>query len=322
MRVLFSILSLFIALNLFGKEINVTYPRAPLNLQLIVMKHKGLLQKEFAKDGIKIKFHDITSGLKQIRAVAAGKIDICGSVNTTSLIIAKGQNIRLKIVRAVCNSDIALSLMTINPSIKSIKDLKGKTIACTKGGTLHQMLLEVLQKNNMTIEDINYIPMLTEAYKAMFAGKVDAAVLNTAETVKAKKRGARILTTARGLMREKLVVAVSEPFLKNHLDWVKRYLKVQDEAIKFIKNHKREALELAAKDLDISYQDVEWLYENTKLIKTLSQDLNSLKDDIAFLYQQKMIRKKPVILSPAASKKIYLKKLVREQISRSAVSYN
>ncbi|MCP4052784.1 MAG: aliphatic sulfonate ABC transporter, partial [Mesoflavibacter sp.] len=86
MRFLFCILSLFAALNLCGKEINVTYPINPFNLQLIVMRKKGLLQKEFAKDGIKIKFHDITIGLKQAQAAAAGKIDICGSINTTSLI--------------------------------------------------------------------------------------------------------------------------------------------------------------------------------------------------------------------------------------------
>ena len=74
MRVLFCILSLFVAFNLCGKEINVTYPNRPFNLQLIVMKHKGLLQKEFAKDGIKIKFHNITSGAKQIKAVSSGKL--------------------------------------------------------------------------------------------------------------------------------------------------------------------------------------------------------------------------------------------------------
>ncbi|MCP3966860.1 MAG: ABC transporter substrate-binding protein [Lentisphaerae bacterium] len=71
-------------------------------------------------------------------------------------------------------------------NIKSVKDLKGKTIACVSKHNSHQLLLEALAKNNMTIEDVNYIPMITEAYNAMFAGKVDAAVLNTAETVKAK----------------------------------------------------------------------------------------------------------------------------------------
>ncbi|MCP4102322.1 MAG: ABC transporter substrate-binding protein, partial [Lentisphaerae bacterium] len=233
--------------------------------------------------------HDITIGLKQAQAAAAGKIDICGSINTTSLIIAAGQNIKLDIIRAVCDPTGTLALLTTNPSIKSVKDLKGETIAGPGGCTLHQLLFEALAKNNMTMKDVNYIPMpLAIAYNGMFAGKVDAAVLTTVKMLEAKKRGARILTTAKGLMRPRLVVAVSESFAKNHPDWVKRYIKVQDEAMAFIKNHKREALELAAEDLDISYQDAEWLYNNTKLINTLSKDeMNSFKKDIDFLYQQR-----------------------------------
>ncbi|MCP3968513.1 MAG: ABC transporter substrate-binding protein [Lentisphaerae bacterium] len=289
MRFLFYLLSLFLTLNILGKEINVTYPTNPFNLQLIVMRKKGLLEKEFAKDGIKIKFHDITNGLEQAKAVAAGKIDICASINTTSIIIAAGQNIKLHIIRAVCIPTGTLALMTTKPNIKSVKDLKGKTIACPSGATLHQLLLEALFKNDMTIEDVNYIPMSTpQTYNALFAGKVDAALLNTAEIVKAEKKGARVLTTAKGLMRPKLVVAISEPFAQNRPNWVKRYIKVQDEAMEFIKNHKREALQLAAEDHRISYKDAEWLYDNTKLINTLStDDMNSLKKDIDFLLSLK-----------------------------------
>ncbi len=306
MRFSFFILSLFAALNLCGKEIDVTYPTNPFNLQLIVMRHKGLLQKEFAKDGIKINFHDITNALKQAEAAAAGKVDICAVTNTTGLIIAAGQNIKLKIVRAVSNPTDTLALMTINPNIQSVKDLKGKTIAGPSGSTLHQLLLEALAKNNMSIKDVNYTPMsVPQTYNAMFAGKVDSALLTSTQILNAEKRGARILTTARGLMRPKLVAAVTESFAKNHPDWVKRYIKVQDQAMKFIKNHKREALELAAKDLGISYEDAEWLYNNTKLINTLSKDdIISLKDDIDFLYQQKLIPRKVKILAKDAAVEI------------------
>ncbi|MCP3968433.1 MAG: ABC transporter substrate-binding protein [Lentisphaerae bacterium] len=323
MRFLFCILSLFVAFNLCGKEINVTYPRAPLNLQLIVMKHKGLLEKEFAKDGIKINFHDIMDGKEQIRALAAGKIDICGSINTTSIIIAAGQNIKLKIIRAVCIPTGTLALMTTNPNIKSVKDLKGKTIACASKCSLHQILLGALAQNNMTIKDVNYIPMsLAETYKAMFSGKVDAGLLVSVEVVNAKKRGARVLRTAKGLMRPKLVVAVSESFAQKHPDWVKRYIKVQDEAMAFIKNHKHEALELAAKDLGISYQDAEWLYNNTKFINALNKDdIISLRKDIDFLYQQKLIPRKVNILSKGAGIEIAFENFVRNQISLCAVSF-
>ncbi|MCP3967189.1 MAG: ABC transporter substrate-binding protein [Lentisphaerae bacterium] len=322
MRVLFCILSLFAAFTIFGKEINVTYPRDAFHLQLIVMRKKGLLQKEFAKDGIKIKFHDITSGVKQAKAVAAGKIDICTSIDTTSIIIATGQNIKLNIIRAVCNPTGTLALMITNPNIKSVKDLKGKTIACGKGGTFHQLLLEALEKNNMTIKDVNYIPMSNaETYNAMLAGKIDAAVLPTSQMLDAKKRGARILITAKGLMRPKLVVAVGKSFAQNHPNWIGRYVKVQDEAMEFIKNHKCESLQLAAEERGISYKEAEWLYNNTDLITSLSKDdIMSLKDDIEFLFQQKLIPKKVDILSQGAAIDILFEDFVRDQISICAVS--
>ncbi|MCP3966890.1 MAG: ABC transporter substrate-binding protein [Lentisphaerae bacterium] len=247
------------------------------------------MEKEFAQDGIKVKFYDITHGLKQAQAVAAGKIDICGSINTTSIIIAAGQNIKLHIIRAVCNPGDTLALMTTNPNIKSVKDLKGKTVATPSGAYLQQMLLEALSKNNMTMKDVNYIPMsLTETYNAMFDKNADAVLLTTVEMLNAEKRGARVLTTATGLMQPKLVVATSESFARNHPAWVKRYIKAQNEAMKLIKNHKRKALQLAAEDLGISYQDAEWLYNNTNFINTLSKDeMNSLKAEIDFLLSLK-----------------------------------
>ncbi|MCP4180665.1 MAG: ABC transporter substrate-binding protein [bacterium] len=174
----------------------------------------------------------------------------------------------------------------------------------------------------MTIKDVNYIPMSdAETYNAMFDKKVDAGLLAAIEVVNAKKRGARVLTTAKGLMRPKLVVAVSESFAKNHPGWVGKYVKVQDEAMEFIKNHKREALQLAAEDLGISYKDAEWLCTNTDFINTLSKDdIMSLKDDIDFLFYQKLIPKRVDILSQGAAIDIIFEDFVRDQISICAVS--
>ncbi|MCP4179840.1 MAG: ABC transporter substrate-binding protein, partial [bacterium] len=322
MRVLFCILSLCLTLNLLATEINVTYPKDPFSLQLIVMRKKGLLQKEFAKDGIKVKFHDITNGLKQAKAAATGKIDICGSINTSSIIVAAGQGIKLNIIRAVCNSTDTWGLMTTNPNIKSVKDLKGKTIASVKGGNFQQFVLGALAKNNMTVKDVNYIPMSNaKTYDALLAGKVDAGVLSTNKMLDAKKRGGRVLITASELMRANLVAAATESFAKEHPDWVGKYVKVQNEAMEFIKNHKHEALQLAAEDLGISYQDAEWLYNNTKLINTLSKDdIMSLKDDIDFLFEQKIIPKRVDILSQGAAIDIIFEDFVRDQISICAVS--
>lgn len=53
-----TILSLGLSVNVFAanlpKEINIVYVKAPFNLQNIVMKEKGMLEKAFEKDGVKV----------------------------------------------------------------------------------------------------------------------------------------------------------------------------------------------------------------------------------------------------------------------------
>ena len=51
------------------KEINIVYVKAPFNLQNIVMKEKGMLEKAFEKDNIKINWKTITSGSKQTQLI-------------------------------------------------------------------------------------------------------------------------------------------------------------------------------------------------------------------------------------------------------------
>ena len=46
-------------------EINISYVESPFNLQAIVMRKQELLEKEFAADGVKINWHNITSGAQQ-----------------------------------------------------------------------------------------------------------------------------------------------------------------------------------------------------------------------------------------------------------------
>ncbi|QSH41810.1 NrtA/SsuA/CpmA family ABC transporter substrate-binding protein [Lentisphaerota bacterium ZTH] len=322
MRALFLIVLLFATANIFGKEINISYAKSPFNLQLIVMKKKGLLEKEFSKDKIKINFHEITSGLKQAKALETGQIDICGVINTTSIIIATAQNIRIQMIRAVSKPVDIFSVMTAKKEINSIKDLKGKTVAGPPGTVLHQILLKALSKNGMDARDVKLIPMsISQASDAMLNGKVDAALLAASKMLKAEKKGAKILTTAKGLIIPKLVVGVKEDFLKKHPDWVRRYIKVQNQAMDFINNNKSEALQLGAEEHGISYEEAEQLYKMSHLANTLSNDdIDSLKEDIDFLLKNRLIPEKVSIIPWNAEANLYLVDLIKTQISICAVA--
>jgi len=58
------------------KEVNIVYVKAPFNLQNMVIKDQKLLEKAFAKDGVKVNWKTITSGAQQSQAMAAGSVDV------------------------------------------------------------------------------------------------------------------------------------------------------------------------------------------------------------------------------------------------------
>ena len=70
------------------KSISITYVKAPFNLQNIVMKERGMLEKAFEKDGVKIKWRVINSGALQGQAMASGDLDFSAVMNTASLLMA------------------------------------------------------------------------------------------------------------------------------------------------------------------------------------------------------------------------------------------
>lgn len=74
-----------------GKILNISYVKSPFNLQSIVMKRLGLLEKELEPLGVKVAWHDITSGAQQAQAMAAGSLDVGGVMNTTSIQMARGE---------------------------------------------------------------------------------------------------------------------------------------------------------------------------------------------------------------------------------------
>ena len=45
----------------------------------------------------------------------------------------------------------------VQDGINSIEDLKGKTVATEVGTLEHMFLLKILEENNMTIDDVNFV---------------------------------------------------------------------------------------------------------------------------------------------------------------------
>ena len=255
------------------KEINIVYVKAPFNLQNIVMKEKGMLEKAFEKDNIKINWKTITSGSKQTQAMAGKSIDISAGVShpaDTFAIVGKPE------------------------AIQSIKDLKGKKIVGPKGTVLHQLLVAALNKEGMSIKDVEFISMdQPTALAALLAGRVDAALLAASGVIKAEKSGTKVITTAKDLVNVNLVTTVTEDFAKKYPEVLDTVVKVQREALDWIKKNPEEAIGLGAKEHGIDMDDARKLASWSNYYNTLSEkDIEGLQKDQDFLFDNKMMEKK------------------------------
>lgn len=275
------------------QEINIAYVKAPFNLQNMVMKHNNMLEKEFAKDGIKVKWHDITSGAKQTQAMAAGSLDASATMNTASLLMANAAGNPVKIATGVAHPTSLFAIVGKPGSQMTIEDLKGKTVVGPKGTVLHQTLVAALNSKGMSQRDINFINMdIPKGMTAMMAGKVDAALLAASGIIKANEGGAKTITTADGLLTPNLVFTVSGKFAQEHPELVERMVKVNRDALKWIKNNKKKALEIGAKEHGISVKDAETLAEGSHYYDTLTpKDVSELEADQKFLKENGMIQK-------------------------------
>ncbi|GLO62451.1 ABC transporter substrate-binding protein [Vibrio sp. MACH09] len=291
-----------------SETLNISYVRSPFNLQMMVMKEHGILDKEMAKQNVDVQWHEITSGAKQAQALASGDLHIAGVMNTASVLMANGANNPVRVIAGVSRPTDTFAIVGAKGGPKSVADLKGKKIAGPKGTVLHQTLVAALVKENMTIQDVEFIQMgLPQAFAALQSGQIDAALLAAGFVINAEKDGANVITTATGLVVPKLVMASSETIINQHPNWIEAARKAHDDAAKWIKNNPQEAIELGAKLQQISIEDAKKLYDWAHFTQRLNEeDMKSLALDMQFMLENDMMRQ------PVDIKKIVQVKALEE----------
>src|ERR1700738_2409147 len=153
------------------KEIRLDW--ATYNPVSIVLKERGLLEKEFATDGIAIRWVQTLGSNKALEFLNAGSIDF-GSTAGSAALLAKITANPIKSIYVFSRPEWT-ALVTKDPSIKKIEDLKGKRVAVTRGTDPHIFLVRALQSVGLTEKDIT--PVLLQhpdGKTALIRGDVQA----------------------------------------------------------------------------------------------------------------------------------------------------
>lgn len=287
------------------KPLRISYVRAPFNLQLMVMKEKGILQKHLEPLGLQAQWPEITSGAKQAQALASGDLDIGGVMNTASVLMANGEGNPVRIIAGVARPTDVFAIVAAKGGPRAVADLKGKTVAGPKGTVLHQLLAAALAREGMSVQQVNFVQMdLPQAFAAVQSGKADAALLAANFVLNAQKDGAHVLARATGLLTPLLTMTASEKFLKAHPDRVQAVVAAHDEAWQWIQAHREEVIALGARLQNVSAQEARQLYDWTHFTQRLREsDFRAPEADMQFMLDNGMMRNRVdvrALVAPAA----------------------
>jgi len=208
----------------------------------------------YKKHGIDLKIINFAKGgAEAIAGVASGQVD-AGSFGTPILTgITKG--ISIKVVASPAIKGINFVLVATN-DIKTVKDLKGKTVATGAfGGGSHQSLLKILATNGMKESDVKVVATGgTDEEMILKSGKVSAVITSEPTVSKIELEGAgHTLVKAADVYGkyQHTYIFATDKLIKNNPEAVRNLLEAHKESITYAKEHQEELIAYTQKKLGL-----------------------------------------------------------------------
>ncbi|CAJ0736899.1 Putative aliphatic sulfonates-binding protein [Ralstonia edaphis] len=268
---------------------------------LAVLKAQGSLDKPLAELGYKVEWKEFPAGPQLLEALNTGSIDF-GYTGAPPAVFAQAAGARLVYVGAEPGGKTNEALFVLDSSpAHSVADLKGKRIALQKGSSSNYLLVQLLRRANLTVQDIQpiYLPP-AEARAAFESGAVDAWVVWDPYYALAQKA---LKTRTLGDFSELPVFNFYEAtpeFVKTHPRAVNAILAQLRTAGLWVNQHPQETAALLAPKLGIEQPVVEtWLRRVPYGVTPVTPQIVASQQQIADLFLQQKLIPKPVNVQSA-----------------------
>ncbi|HXQ53157.1 MAG TPA: ABC transporter substrate-binding protein [Stellaceae bacterium] len=207
----------------------------------------------FKKHGLEVERIDFAGGAKLAQAMTAGAVDISVATGSDMLFVIRGAPERG--VAAYGNDLNSLSLVArTDDTVKTIDDLKGKTVGTTTTGSFTSWIARQIAINHGWGPDgikLAYLGQMSGIIAGLMAKNVDAIVGTTGSALTLEKEGrARIIVKAGDEIKNFIsnVIYASEPMMTQHPDQVRRFLAAWFDTMRFMKANKAETIRITQKD--------------------------------------------------------------------------
>lgn len=236
-----------------------------LHSAMWVAEQKGFFRKHNIDAEVIVTGQGGTAG---IAALLANDIQLVSSAGDL-LVAAALRGGDTVMVAGVVNKGLQ-RILTI-PEIKTPADLKGKRVGVTRiGAVSHVVLLMMLQRWKMSVNDVQVMQVGSSPNMLVSLDKkgIEAAVLTIPSMFVAEDRGYRVLLDMADtdIYYLHTMIGTTRSYIKNNRDKVVRFLKGFIEGLAFVKQNKKESVEIVKRKLRIGPEQERNLERSIELL--------------------------------------------------------
>lgn len=234
-----------------------------LNLVEFVAQDKGF----YEKNGLSVEFVHIADSSIPVRSLIAGELDISQTgLSETLAAIDKGGE--LKTIGGVHTGLHYAFYVNAGSGIKDVTDLPGKKIGISSPGSLPHVVITALMRQAGMSEDqvksVQWVSLKGSSARinGILSGTIDATVSNF-DPKAAHDKNAKVLF----VVSKKLPSYVMTPWdvrdetIAKKRDVLKRFVKAELEATRWIFENEKGALDVAKKHFDYNDEQLAEFYE-------------------------------------------------------------
>ena len=273
------------------KEIRLDY--AYYSPPSLVLKHFGWLEEEFKSDGVPIKWVLSQGSNRALEFLNSGSVDF-GSTAGLAAVLSKANGNPIKSVYVFSRPEWTALLVAKDSPIKSLKDLKGKKIAATKGTDPFLFLLRSLHQEGLSKADVEILALQhADGRTALEQGRVDAwAGLDPLMAGSEIQAGSRILHrnvafNTYGFLN------TTESFAKRYPDQTRRVLAAYEKARKWIIANPAETARLVSEEAKLPLEVARLQLKRNDFSNPVpgAEHVGALKAAAPILVEEDLVRK-------------------------------
>ena len=154
--------------ELAGQTLNIDF--ATYNPLSLVIKNQRWLEDE----GLQVNWVQSAGSNKANEALRAGAIDV-GSTAGSAALLARANGSPIQVIGIYSQPEWAALVAPAGSDITSVEQLRGKNVAATKGTDPYFFLLQALEANGLSVEDVTVQNLQhADGWAALQNGSVDA----------------------------------------------------------------------------------------------------------------------------------------------------